>query len=190
MTQPVELGKMAVENLELPDEVTRELKTIQAASAESFRESFLAMVEVINRQAAALVRIQTTLELLVRHFKITEGEGAPTAFRVAGSDEEVDLATALVVPDPIGAGYTLSQAALAKAMGIGQPDVSILVEAFKLKNEAEYAVTVRSGAHNMINYHPRVVGRFLELIKTPPSGLNPNQRAALKRVQRRLLGQD
>lgn len=81
------------------------------------------MVEAMNRQASAIDRIQTTLELLVRNTRPDLAGQIPPVIGIAQAGEEPDLATAVVVADPIAKGYTMSQASLARAVGISQTDV-------------------------------------------------------------------
>lgn len=188
VSKPAELGGSAVDHLKLSPEVTTALKEVQAELAESYRESFLQMVAAINKQASAIDRIQTTLELLVRHFEPTLASQVPAAIRVAGDGEQPDLASALLVADPIGAGYTLGLSSLSQALGLPASDVSVLLKAFKIKEDGSLAVVVRHGGPRnaaMVNYHPRTIERFLELLANPPNGLDANQKATLKRVLKR-----
>jgi hypothetical protein len=90
------------------------------------------------------------------------------------------------VADPIGQGFTLSQATLAKVLGISSADVSILSKAFKLDKDAGCAVVVRSGPRNkIVNYNERSIERFRELVKDPPQDLDPTAEAAVVRVRRK-----
>lgn len=68
--------------------------------------------------------------------------------------EQADLPSAVVVADPIAAGYALTQTNLAEALNLSIADVSELVRAFKLKQD-DCAVTVRKGQRSdTANYHP------------------------------------
>lgn len=83
----------------------------------------------------------------------------------------------------------MSQAEIAKALGISQADASVLLRAFALNKDERCSVVVRHGDNQrrgVVNYHPRTIDRFRELAATPPSGLDANQKAALKRVRARL----
>jgi hypothetical protein len=83
----------------------------------------------------------------------------------------------------------MSQAQLAKALGLPQADVSILVRAFKLNEDENCAVVVRRGSGAEIsNYHARAIDRFREFVAAPPANLDANQRSALERVKKRLGG--
>jgi hypothetical protein len=115
--------------------------------------------------------------------------GLPIAIQAAGKRDEADLAQALVLSDPIGAGYTLSQAELAEALGLQAPEVSILARAFKLADDGECAVVVRRGKKGavMVNYHPRAFQRFREQVSTPPKGLSEKELQVLERVRRKLI---
>lgn len=91
--------------------------------------------------------------------------------------------------DPIAAGYTLGQNDIARALGITQPEVSVLGRAFKLSSFEGCAVTVRKGAkgREMVNYHRRAIDKFRDLVANPPSGLTREQQRALARVRERLI---
>ncbi|HEU4579542.1 MAG TPA: hypothetical protein VFS67_14890 [Polyangiaceae bacterium] len=187
VSRPAELGATAVDQLDLSPEVKGALKEVQAELAEAYRESFLLMVEAINKQASAIERIQTTLELLVKHTQPSLAPQLPAVVRVAGDGEEPDLASALMVADPIGAGYTLGVSSLSKALGLSAADVGVLLKAFKINVDGSCAVVVRQGGprNTMVNYHPRTIDKFLSLVANPPPGLDANQMGALKRVQKR-----
>ena len=189
MVEVDDFGSKAIDELGLPPELSSALKGIQADLAEDYRASFLAMVETLNRQASALDRIQTTLNILVQHLapQLVKSLPVPVALQQAKEGEEPDIATALVVADPIGAGYTLSQKALSEVLGLSQAYVSILVRAFNLP-DGTCAVTVRKGAsREMVNYHPRAAQKFLAHVASPPKSMTKQQRYALKRVQETLL---
>lgn len=188
MADVVDLGAERLEDLDVSEPVRDAIRQVQIELAESYRDSFMAMVKAMNDQASALNRIQETLNILVKAVK-PELEGQlPPAVRVAGPDEQVDIATAFVVADPIGAGFTMSQTALAQALGVPQSDVSILSRAFRLHDDERCALVVRRGRQrDVINYHPRAVARFRELVASPPKGLSKSAGAALKRVRKRML---
>jgi len=153
----VDLAERGLDALGLPEAARRELAGIKAALDEQYRDRFLEMAEALNRQAAALERIQTTLSILVEHIAPNLGGTAPVAFRVARDGEQSDLASTVVTADPIGAGFTLTQADIGRALGLSEADVSILLRAFKLRAEERLAVEVRSGKRSLFNYHPRAV---------------------------------
>ncbi|MBK6461916.1 MAG: hypothetical protein IPF92_13005 [Myxococcales bacterium] len=184
-------GAKALEELRLSPPVANALRAVQAEIADAYRDRFIEMTEALRQQASALNRIQETLRVLVAHVAPSLTGQLPAAVRVAGPGEEPDLASMLVVADPIGAGYTLSQVDLAKALGLpNASDVSVLVRAFKLDEEGEAAVVVRRGKRNkIVNYHPRAVEKLRTLILSPPSGLDADQRATIQRVRRKLPGE-
>ncbi len=161
------------------------LQSIRQEIGDEYRERVAEQTDLLRRQTAAIERLQNTVQVLVEHL-IPERKGeVPAAFKVAGPGDEVDLAT--VSADPIAAGFTLSQADLARAMRVGQADVSILVRAFELSKDPACAMTVRHGkAAALVNYHRDAVGRFLALVRDPPNQLNANAKKALERVRRRL----
>lgn len=191
MGEVKDLASQSVESLGLPPQVALMLKGIQGEIAEAYRESFLAMVETLRKQASALERIQNTLNVLVEALG-PQLEGRiqlPLAVQPVGENEEPDLATAVVVADPISAGYTLTQADLATALGIDAPDVSRLVRAFDLPSLEGCAVTVRRGAKGraIVNYHPKAVQKFVEFVATPPKSLTRDQIKLVNRVRTKLL---
>lgn len=180
--------------LNLDPKVEDALRDVEDELRAQYSDAFLALTSAINEQASALNRIQATLELLVRAIQPTLASqlpGLPPAIRVAADGEAPDLASAIVVADPVGAGYVLSQQALAETLGVSQPDVSILVKPFKLADDGECAIVVRKGKQrDMVNYHRRAIARFRELVASPPSGMSKAELAALDRVRRKLLRGD
>ncbi len=132
-----------------------------------------AMMAALREQGATLQRIQATLEQLMR------GQGlaaAPGAFGPATPSSA----------DPMGAGFTLSQRALAEALALPPSYVSRLVRAFKLDEDPLYALTVRPGAKRLVNYHPRAIDRFRELVQSPPPSLDPRAQRTLDQARCRL----
>ncbi len=186
---PVDISSKPIDQLPIPAEVKGALKDIQAEVSDAYREGFVEMVQAVRQQASALERIQTTLAMLVKHLAPTLEGQLPAAVRIAGDGEAPDVASALVVADPIGAGFTMSQAEVAKALGIGQADVSVLLRAFELNRDVRCAVVVRPGGdkgHEVGNYHPSTLDRFRELLEEPPGGLDAAQRSSLKRARAKL----
>lgn len=188
--QIVDLATKAIEQLKVPQPVKATLLGIQADVAEAYREGFTLMVQAINRQASALERLQNTLNILIEAVKPELKGQLPAAIRIADDGEEPDLASTLITADPIGAGYTLTGNALAQALGVPATDVSVLTKALGLTEDGDCAVVVRRGKQgDIVNYRPRAIARFRELVANPPSGrsLTRDQRAALKRVAKRLI---
>ncbi|PJB37043.1 MAG: hypothetical protein CO108_21980, partial [Deltaproteobacteria bacterium CG_4_9_14_3_um_filter_63_12] len=150
-----------MEALDLPPQILSVLRKIQAEVADAYRDNFIAMLETQKRQASQLDRIQATLQVLVQHMAPTLRESAPAAFRIASADDASDLASAVVVSDPIGMGFLLSQADVAAALQLPQPYVSTLIRAFGLDEDEECAVVVRRGhKQRLVNYHKRVIDKF------------------------------
>lgn len=175
----IPLADRDLDELALPDDVTQSLRRIKAIVDAEYRERFIEMAQALHRQAAALERVQTTLQILVQHLQPTIRDTVPAAFRVASRAEEPDLATALVVADPIALGFTLRQLDVAKALGISAPDTSRLLRALKLNKDPDCAIEVRRGQGNaLVNYHPRVVTRIAELLQDGP----PEKQPSLKRI--------
>jgi hypothetical protein len=127
----------------------------------------------LREQGAALQCIRATLEQVLR--------GLAAAAPAAGGP-----AVATAVADPMGAGFTLTQRALAEALAIPASYVSTLVRAFKLDEDPSCALTVRPGAKRLVNYHPRAIDRFRELVRAPPASLDPRARRTLDQVRSRL----
>ncbi len=187
MSEVLDLGAQSIEALPLDAEAKQALKDVRAEIADAYRDAFLEMVATQRKMASALERIQNTLSLLVNHFELELGGKAPAAIRVAEPGTEPDLASALLVADPIAAGYTLNQVDIARALGLSQPDVSTLVRAFRLPEDGACAVIVRKGKKDLSNYHPRAVERLRHLIANPPKGLNEAAAKAVERARRRLI---
>jgi len=186
-TDPEDLGAAGAKRLGLSPEVVKKLTEIQAEVSGAYRDTLIEMVQAVNRQASALERIQRTLEILIEHTAPKLKGQAPAAFRVAADGEQPDIASALVLADPIAAGYTMTQADLARAIGISEPDTSILARAFKLEDDPDCAVVVRGGKQRTVNYHPRAARRFRELVAKPPRNLSQRQERTAERVRRKLL---
>lgn len=183
-----DFGKSVISRLNLSPEVETAFKDVQAELSNAYRDAFIEITAALREQASALNRIQTTLAMLVTAVKPELQGQVPPAIRVAGAGEAADLATAVVVADPIGAGYSLGQSQIAQALGITQADVSVLARAFQLKVDPECAVVVRKGKRSeMVNYHPRAILRFRELIADPPSGLSQNESRTIDRARRRMI---
>ncbi|MCU1350246.1 MAG: hypothetical protein JWO56_3276 [Acidobacteria bacterium] len=187
----VSAASKSIDDLPLSPGVAKALRGIQAEIGDVYRERFIEMIDVLRQQTSTLARIQETLHILVQAVAPTLSGPVPVAVRVAADGENPDLASTLIVADPIGAGYTFSQADLSKALGLpNSSDVGVLVRAFKL-DESDCAVTVRRGQRNrIINYHPRAVEALSRLVQSPPANvaLKKNEIGALKRVQRKLNG--
>lgn len=133
-----------------------------------------AMMAALKEQGATLQQIKATLEQLLRGLTppAPPGDGAPTS--------------SATVADPMGAGFTLTQRALAEALAIPASYVSTLVRAFKLDEDPLYALIVRPGAKRLVNYHPRAIDRFRELVRCPPASLDPRARRTIDQVRSRL----
>ena len=181
----------AIRNLGLPPSATQALLEIQEDLADAYREDFIALRQAVSAQASALNRIQTTLAILVEALApqlAAARDRIPAAIRVACAGEAPDVASALVVADPIGAGYTLSQGEFAKACGVTESDMSAVIKALGLRKEADCVVTVRAGnnRNTRYNYHPRAVKRFHDLLEAPPEIKDGNQRSAVRRIRKKL----
>lgn len=181
----VSLAAQAIERLDLGEPAKQALRSILAELAAQYQQSFVKMLETQRMQASALDRLQTTLQLLVERIAPEIKDRIPVAIRIADSDEQADIASTVVIADPIATGYTMTQANLAEALGISPADVSILVRAFKLTEDGDCAVTVRKGPKSsIVNFHPRALARFRELVTTPPERLSVAEKKSLERVRR------
>ena len=183
----VNLATYAIDRLGLDPEVKSALVAIQADLTAAYQKNFVDMVETIRRQASALERLQTTLNLLVERFAPDLKNRIPVALQVAKDGETPDITSPVVVADPIATGYTMTQADLAAALGLSAPDVSVFVRAFQFHEDEESAVVVRKGSKlPTVNYHPRAIERFRALVASPPTKLTEDQKKILSRVKRRL----
>ncbi len=187
----VDLQEDNLEQMGLSPEVRTLLGEIKASVDEQYRARFLEMAQSLHLQAATLARIQTTLSILVEHLAPALMDRVPVAFRVAGDGEEADLASALLTADPIGAGYVLTQADIARALQVSEVDASNLIRAFGFRDDPDLAIRVRRGkGKELFNYHSRTVERLLSMVRSPPSTavLSPVQQQALVRVRRAVSG--
>ena len=184
----VSLAAQAIERLDLGEPAKQALRAILAELAAQYQQSFVKMLETQRMQASALERLQTTLQLLVEKIAPEIKDRIPVAIRIADGDEQADIASTVVIADPIATGYTMTQANLAEALGISPADVSILVRAFKLTEDGDCAVTVRKGPKSsIVNFHPRALVRFRELVAAPPERMTGAEKKSLERVRRRLI---
>lgn len=187
MAKVTDLSAGSIKHLGLSPQVQAVLTDIQAELAAAYRDSFVEMVQAMQQQTSALERIQTTLRILIEHIEPKLAGQIPEALRIVGDGERPDLASTVVVADPIAKGYALSQSSLAKALGISSTDVSILCKSFKLSEDGKCAVVVRKGSkQQIVNYHPRAIDRFRELVKSPPHDLDASGKTALVRVRKRM----
>lgn len=186
----VSIASLAIDRLDVAPEVKHALLAIQAELTSAYQRSFVEMLEAIRKQASALERLQNTLGLLVEQIAPQLKDRIPVAVRPAEPGETPDIPSALVSVDPIGMGFTLTQANLAHALALSTPDVSVLVRALGLNDDGECAVVLRRGKtanHTVVNYHPKAIDRFVELVETAtPSMLKAEQQSALRRVRRAL----
>ncbi len=189
MGEPSRFAERATEELELSPGTRQALRGVQAELDAVYRKRFVEMAEAINRQAAALERIQTTLDILVRAVAPQFSAGVPPALRVAAEGEAPDLASAVVVADPLGAGFTLTQSNIADALNLSAPMVSELVRAFGLPEDPQFAVKVRGGSKTIVNYRPAAVDRLRALILDPPKKFGQKRQRILERAQKKLGAQ-
>ncbi|MBP6840025.1 MAG: hypothetical protein KBG28_13115 [Kofleriaceae bacterium] len=184
----VSLAAQAIERLDLGEPAKQALRAILAELAAQYQQSFVQMLETQRIQASALERLQTTLHLLIEKIAPEIRDRIPVAIRIVDADARPDIASTVVIADPIATGYTMTQANLAQALGISPADVSVLVRAFRLTEDGDCAVTVRRGPKSsIVNFHPRALDRFRELVASPPERLSDAVRKSLERARRRLI---
>lgn len=182
-----DLGDRGIEALPLNEDAKRALRNIRAEMNDAYQEAFLELTATQRSMLSILERMQETFLLVLQQIAPTLAGTAPIAMRVAMDGAKPDLASAVVIADPIAKGYTLCQADIAQALGLTQPDVSVLVRAFKLTEDADCAVVVRTGKKTLVNYHPRAVDRFRKLLADPPRGLTGAANAAVQRARKSLI---
>lgn len=178
------LGSGAIAGLDVSPEVKAGLHAIQAELTAAYQKNFVEMIETLRRQASALDRLQTTLNLLVQAVHPTL-KGVSVGVVAAAPGTDADLPS-VVLADPIAAGYVFTQGNLAEALGISAGDVSELVRLFKLDQD-DVAMTVRHGKQrNTVNYHQRAIEKLRGYIeaarRSMPRDLSKNQVSALRRV--------
>lgn len=137
-----ELTAAAIAKLDIPEDAKRTLVEITAANADAWRATVLGLSQDVHRLVSMMERMQTTLTVLVEAIKPELKEKLPAAFSLAPDASSADVASALVVADPIAAGFTLSQKDIAERLAMTQPDVSVLVRAFGIDADPTCAVVV------------------------------------------------
>ncbi len=184
--RPPDVATAAFRKAGLSPEVSELLREMQRDLEATWADRFLEVASAVHQQAAVLERMQRTMEVLVLAVKPELSGKLPVAIRLAGADERPDLASAMVVADPIGAGYTLSQADIARALGISQPDASVLIRHMKLDRDPAVAVVVRWGAgrRDVINYRPVAMDRLRAWILETHVDLPLNVSRAIERARR------
>lgn len=187
--EPLSLAWKAIDNLDVPEPIKTTLRLLQAQLTLAYQRNFVSLSTTIERQASALDRLQTTLQLLIEKIAPELKDRIPVPIRVVEDLANADVAAPLIQADPMGAGYTLTQTRLADALGLPPPVVSVLVRCLKLNHDEKCAVAVRRGREaDTFSYHPRAIARFKQLVEAPPpSKLSQAEASALKRA-RRMLG--
>jgi hypothetical protein len=181
----VDISAKSIDKLPVSAEVKAALKDIQAEVADAYREGFVEMIQAMKQQGSVLERIHATLAILIKSIDPKLEGQIPAAIRIAAQGESPDLASAVVVADPIGSGYSLSQTDAARALMISPNDASVLFRAFKLQDDGRCAVVVRRGKkYQVVNYHARVIERFRELVHNPPAGIDRRLTKALDRARK------
>lgn len=184
----IDLESLDFAALDLQPEAVSALRSIRSLIDARYREAFLELTQVLHRQASAIDRMQRTLDLLLDQVRPELKARTPPLFSVSPAADAPDVARAVVIPDPIGAGYTLTQADVAQALGISSPEASVLLRAFGLRDDHECAVCVREGKKNPIyGYHERVIQAFMQCLAHPPVGFPQKHKKLLARVRDRLI---
>lgn len=187
---PLSLASHAIDRLDLPDDIKATLRALQAEISLAYQRSHIEMVQTMKLQASAIQRMQATLEMLVSKLDPDASLKIPTPIRIVEDRNDADLSTPLVLADPMAAGYVMTQADLARTLRLSQPTVSVLVRAFRLRDESGCAVIVRRGnnaATETTNYHPRAVEKFMQYVNDPPGWeLKTEEKSALRKARRDL----
>lgn len=179
----------SIDELDLDEETKVALLRLSMEWELANAERMAEMASAINRQAAAVERLQaslqTLIELLRPELRVEHSGRLPVAFRVADGEASPDVATAQLVADPIALGFTLSQADLARALGLQPATVSVLVRAFRLDEDPDCAVVLRQGkGAKIVNYNPVAVKRFRQRLQQADADTLPRDaRAALRRAR-------
>lgn len=177
------LADASIAKLGLSPEVEAKLREIHAEVDGHYREAFADMAQAMARQSSALDRLQRTVELLVEAVRPDLAARMPAVLRVASDGEQPDVAS-VTIGDPVGLGYTLSQAALAEAVGVSSGLMSQLCKVLKLSEDGKLAMVVRRGRKgnsDLVNYHPRAIAHVRDLIAKPPKELEDSR--AIKRAR-------
>lgn len=185
--KPKTLVAAALAKTNIPAQVRDDIEAIRADLDAEYRDRFLAMTAAISKQASALDRIQHTLELLLEH-AAPELQGRIPGLVVAPEGADADLASVrgAFAADPIGAGYSLGQQAIANALQCNQTDVSLLLRELEIKKKPALAVVVRkSGEHETVNYHRRVIDELLRVLEKPPANASKEILSAIARIKRK-----
>jgi hypothetical protein len=183
MARPRTLVQAALAKTELTEPVQAEIEAIRSELDAAYRDRFIEMTQALGRQASALDRILHTLEMLVEH-SAPELRGKLPGLRLAEPGEDADIAT--IAADPIAAGYSLSQQALAASLNCSQSDVSVLLSEHPLKEDPKFAVVVRRGKQReIVNYHARAIDELRRLIEKPPASLGTRGLKAVVRIRKR-----
>lgn len=173
-------------NLKVSPEAKEILSLIAAESNAAYRENFDQMVSALRDLAEGQKRLQVTLGILIKAIEPKLAGGIPAAVSIALPDQTPDIASAVVLADPQAAGFTLTQAELAKRLGLSGPDVSILVRAFRLDQDRFFAIRLPRGKGHVVWYRPEAEAKFRELVKVPPEPLSNVAQNTLTRVRKRL----
>ena len=178
-----------LKGLGLSEESRDILISLRAAMNQEYQERFLEMSQALNRQAAALERIQGSLAIVIEAMDLDVSKKLPVAFGTVTTAEESDVATVKVAADPIGMGFTLCGEDIARALRIDGGAVSALIQGLKLRDDPALAIAIRQGTgsqNTLYSYREAVVDRLRECIHSPPEKLSQNARAAMARARRKM----
>lgn len=182
------LARYAIRRLNLPKDAEDALTEVHDLIDAAYRDRLAETVEAVTKLTAAVDRMQQTLDLLITNAYPQIRQEVPPVLSIAPPGERPDLATMGAVADPLGLGYTLSQADIARLVDLPQAYVSDLVLAFGLDTDAEFAVVVRQGKRRVVNYRRVAVTRLLELIRDESGQPQTKRGADAWRRARRKLG--
>lgn len=178
-----------LEGLGLTDESREVLIELRSAINEEYQERFLEMSKALNRQAAALERIQNSLSIVIKAIRPELGDKLPVAFAPVIDADDADVAHVKVAADPIAMGFVLSQEDIARALRLKGATVSELIRGLGLRDDPDLAVAVRRGgkkAKALYNYRQPMVDTLRDHIHAPPDKLSQKTRAAMARARGKL----
>ncbi len=176
-----------IKGLKASQESKEILAQIAAEVNAAYRENFESMLHSLQDIAEGQKRLLSTLGVLISAIEPKLGVNLPVAVSIAMPGERPDIASTIVLADPLAAGYALTQGQLAKEVGLSQADVSILARAFRLDADTAYAVRIPQGKRTTVWYRPLAGARLKELIAAPPELLSPRAEAIVKRCRAKLL---
>ncbi len=175
-----------IKGLKASDESKEILAQIAAEVNAAYRENFESMLHSLQDIAEGQKRLLSTLGVLISAIEPKLGVNLAAAVSIAMPGERPDIASTIVLADPLAAGYALTQGELASQVGLSQADVSILARAFRLDADIAYAIKIPQGKRTIVMYRAIAGPRLRELIAAPPELLSPKVEAVVRRSRAKL----